>query len=124
VFDIERGINGQDTDRRLAVRQDLSAPLVTEMEVWMREQRAKLSRGHDLAWAFDYILKRWAAFTRFLDDGRIAVSPYLPKQQRSRARVARRGHGGASLGCSVVLIAAVSVRRDGCRLKANLCASG
>jgi hypothetical protein len=84
VFDIERGINGQDTDRRLAVRQDLSAPLVTEMEVWMREQRAKLSRGHDLAWAFDYILKRWAAFTRFLDDGRIAVSPYLPKQQRRR----------------------------------------
>jgi hypothetical protein len=76
VFDIERGINGQDTDRRLAVRQDLSAPLVTEMEVWMREQRAKLSRGHDLAWAFDYTqaLGRVHALPRRRPYRRIAVS--------------------------------------------------
>src|SRR6202521_696439 len=40
----------------------------------MREQRAKLSRGHDLAKAIDYILKRWAAFTLFLDDGRACLS--------------------------------------------------
>ena len=40
----------------------------------MREQRAKLSRGHDLAKAIDYILKRWAAFTLFLDDGRVCLS--------------------------------------------------
>jgi transposase len=40
----------------------------------MREQRAKPSRGHDLARAFDYMLKRWAAFTRFLDDGRVCLS--------------------------------------------------
>ena len=40
----------------------------------MREQRAKLSRGNDLAKAMDYMLKRWTAFTRFLDDGRICLS--------------------------------------------------
>ena len=40
----------------------------------MREQRAKLSRGHDLARALDYMLKRWAAFTGFLDDGRVCLS--------------------------------------------------
>ena len=40
----------------------------------MREQRAKLSRANDVAKAMDYILKRWAAFTRFLDDGRICLS--------------------------------------------------
>jgi hypothetical protein len=28
----------------------------------MREQRAKLARGHDLAKAIDYIIKRWDAF--------------------------------------------------------------
>jgi Transposase IS66 family/zinc-finger binding domain of transposase IS66 len=38
------------------------------------EQRAKLSRGHDLAKAVDYILKRWKAFTLFLDDGRACLS--------------------------------------------------
>ena len=40
----------------------------------MREQRAKLSRGNDVAKAMDYMLKRWTAFTRFLDDGRICLS--------------------------------------------------
>jgi hypothetical protein len=40
----------------------------------MREQRAKLSRGNELARAMDYMLKRWTAFTRFLDDGRVCLS--------------------------------------------------
>ena len=57
-----------------AVRQELSAPLVADLEGWLREQRAKLSRGNDLAKAMDYMLKRWPAFTRFLDDGRICLS--------------------------------------------------
>lgn len=39
----------------------------------MREQRAKLSRRNDVAKAMDYMLKRWGAFTRFLDDGTVMV---------------------------------------------------
>ena len=74
LFEIERGINGQSTEQRRAVRQKLSAPLVADLEFWLREQRPKLSRGNDLAKAMDYILKRWPAFTRFLDDGRICLS--------------------------------------------------
>ena len=74
LFDIERSINGQSAERRRAVRQELSAPLVADLERWLREQRPKLSRGNDLAKAMDYMLKRWPAFTRFLDDGRICLS--------------------------------------------------
>src|SRR5712672_1477503 len=74
LFEIERSINGQSAEQRRAVRQELSAPLVADLESWMREQRAKLSRGNDLAKAMDYLLKRWPAFTRFLGDGRICLS--------------------------------------------------
>ena len=74
LFDIERAINGRDADQRKAVRQQLSAPLVADLETWMREQRAKLSRANDVAKAMDYLLKRRVAFTRFLDDGRICLS--------------------------------------------------
>ena len=63
LFEIERSINGQSAERRRAVRQELSAPLVADLESWLREQRAKLSRGNDLAKAMDYMLKRWPAFT-------------------------------------------------------------
>jgi len=74
LFDIERAINGKSAEERRTVRQEHSKPLVEELQVYMREQRAKLSRGHDLAKAIDYILKRWAAFTLFLDDGRACLS--------------------------------------------------
>jgi len=74
LFAIERSINGHSAERRRAVRQELSTPLVADLERWLREQRAKLSRGNDLAKAMDYLLKRWTAFTRFLDDGRICLS--------------------------------------------------
>src|SRR6476646_4024987 len=59
LFEIERSINGQRAERRRAVRQELSAPLVADLQSWLREQRAKLSRGNDLAKAMDYMLKRW-----------------------------------------------------------------
>jgi hypothetical protein len=36
--------------------------------------REKLSRGHDLAKAFSYMLRRWPSFTRFLTDGRICLT--------------------------------------------------
>jgi transposase len=52
----------------------LSKNLVEELRLYLNEQRAKLSRGHDLAKAIDYILKRWTAFTLFLDDGRVCLS--------------------------------------------------
>src|SRR6516162_9791101 len=74
LFEIERTINGESAERRRAVRQELSAPLVTDLERWLREQRRKLSRGNDLAKAMDYMLKRWPAFSQFLDDGRICLS--------------------------------------------------
>ncbi|MER8837081.1 transposase, partial [Mesorhizobium sp. M0909] len=43
-------------------------------ERWMIETRDKLSRGHDLTKAFNYMLRRWSSFTRFLDDGQICLS--------------------------------------------------
>jgi hypothetical protein len=74
LFEIERGINRLPAEQRLVVRQAQSAPLVVALEAWMREERRKLSRHADLAGAMDYMLKRWASFTRFLDDGRICLS--------------------------------------------------
>jgi transposase len=67
LFEIKRSINVQNAERRQAVRQELSAPLVADRESWMREQRAKLSRGNSCSSA------GWP-FTRFLDDGRICLS--------------------------------------------------
>lgn len=88
LFEIERAINGKSADERRAVRQELSRPLVDDLEAWMREERPRLPRGNDVAKAMDYMLKRWPAFTRFLDDGRICLSN----------NAAERGLRGIALG--------------------------
>jgi transposase len=88
LFEIERGINGKSADERRLVRQELSQPLVDELEARMRAERPKLPRGNDVAKAMDYMLKRWLAFTRFLDDGRICMSN----------NAAERGLRGIALG--------------------------
>jgi len=88
LFEIERSINGKRADERLAVRQTLSRPLVDNLHVYLRAQVARLARGHDLAKAINYILKRWTSFTLFLQDGRVCLSN----------NAAERGLRGIALG--------------------------
>jgi transposase len=74
IFDAERATNGLPAEARLAVRRQHIAPLLTELETWMRESRGKLSRHNPVAKAMDYMLTRWETFARFLGDGRICLT--------------------------------------------------
>ena len=103
LFEIERAINGQSTERRREVRQELSAPLVADLERWLREERPKLSRHAETAKAIDYMLKRWPAFTRFLDDGRICLSNNAA--ERALRGIALGEPWAENHGCSRVPIA-------------------
>ena len=78
IFVIEREINGKDAGTRLAARHERSRPLVEGLRNWLIAERGKLSKHNGVAKAIDYFttLKhgRWAAFTAFLDDGRICLT--------------------------------------------------
>jgi transposase len=95
TFDVEREINGLSTEQRHAIRQVRAVPLVTSLEQWMRGERTRLSRHSEVAKAMDYMLKRWPAFTRFLDDGRICLTN----------NAAERGLRGIALGRKAWLFA-------------------
>ena len=56
------------------MRREQSAPLVAELEDWMRTERAGLSRHAAVAKEMDYMLKRWHGFACILDDGRICLT--------------------------------------------------
>ena len=90
LFAIEREVNGAAIDARRAVRQERSRPLVDDLHAWLRQQRAKLSAKNELAKAIDYSLKRWPAFTRFLDDGRICLSNNAAERAVRCVAVGRR----------------------------------
>jgi transposase len=71
---VKRALNGLPVEQRLALRKQHVAPLVGQLKAWTRGERARLSRHNDVAKAIDYMLKRWPAFTRFLDNGKICLS--------------------------------------------------
>ena len=101
LFDIERGINGQSAEERLRVRQEQSAPLLTALEAWLREQRSRLSRSSSVAEPIDYMLRRWDRFARFIDDGRICLTN----------NAAERALRGFALGKKVVALRRLRTRR-------------
>jgi transposase len=89
LFAIEREINGFARERRCAVRAERSAPLLIQLEAWLRQQRAKLSSKSETARAIDYSLKRWAALTRFLGDGRLCMSNNAAEREIRAVAVGR-----------------------------------
>ena len=96
LFDIERAINGKLAADRLAARQELSAPLMTELHSWLTDQRAMLSRNHDLAKACLYMLRRWDAFTRSSTTAGSASRTTPPSGRSAACRsVARPGCSAA-----------------------------
>ena len=54
IFDAERAINGLPAPQRLLVRQDKVAPLVAELEAWMRAAWARMSRHAEVARAMEH----------------------------------------------------------------------
>jgi transposase len=90
IFDAEREINGLAADKRLELRRNHVASLVADLDDWMRAERARLSRHNDVAKAMDYMLKRWPAFTRFVEDGRICLTNNAAERALRCVAVGRR----------------------------------
>ena len=73
LYAIEQEIRGRSADERRVVRQVRTKPLVDALELWLREQLARLSKGSTLAREIRYGLNHWQGLSRFLDDGRIEI---------------------------------------------------
>jgi transposase len=90
IFAIERDLHGLDAAARLAERRARVAPLVEALSVWLHGERARLSRHAGMAKATDYMLKRWEAFARFLDDGRICLTNNAAERSLRAAAIGRK----------------------------------
>lgn len=116
LFAIERTINGKTPEQRLAVRRERSAPLVTDLEIWMRQQRTLLSSSNDTAKAINYLLNRWAAFTRFLDDGRVCLTNNAAERALRGVALGRRNWTFAGSDAGGHRAAAVYTLIETCKL--------
>jgi transposase len=90
LFAIEREINGLTPLQRVSVRSERSQSLIAELERWLREQRARVSKNSETGKAIDYSLKRWTALTRFLADGRLCMTNNAAERELRAIAVGRR----------------------------------
>jgi transposase len=111
IFEIERAINGRAADERLASRREHSAPRAAELELWLREARATMSRSAPVAKAMDYMLRDWSAFTAFLNDGRICLTNNAAERALRGIALGRKSwlfagsdRGGQRAACLYTLI--------------------
>jgi transposase len=88
LYAIEADIRGQPPDVRRQRRQARAGPLLAEFHDWLQGVLTKVSIKSELAKAARYSLGRWAALTRYVDDGRIEMDN----------SAAERGIRGIALG--------------------------
>ena len=69
LYEIEREVQSLDPDERRRIRQLKAKPIAELMLDWLIAKRQRVPDGSATAKAIDYSLNRWAALTRFIDNG-------------------------------------------------------
>jgi hypothetical protein len=53
--------------------QPTGSPILERLHAWLLQRRTQVPNGSGIARAIDYSLKRWAALTHYVGDGRVPI---------------------------------------------------
>ena len=73
LYEIESEVRDLEPDLRCRIRQEKAVPVMDRLHAWMIAQRDLVPQGSAISRALDYSLKRWAALSRYLDDGAVPI---------------------------------------------------
>jgi transposase len=73
LYAIEREAAELDALDRQRLRQEQARPILERLHQWLLQRRGQVLNGSAIARAIDYSLKRWAALTHYVDDGRVPI---------------------------------------------------
>ena len=92
IYRIETDIRGLEPDQRLAMRQQLSAPLVAAFGAWLKEKRSRISAKSRLGEKLSYIHNHWAGLQVFLTDGRVEIDNNPVENRIRPIALGRKNH--------------------------------
>lgn len=69
LYEVEREAHLLESEDRRRLRQEKAMPITNNFRAWLEAQRVRVPDGSATAKAIDYSLGRWAALTRYLNDG-------------------------------------------------------
>ena len=100
LYSIEKTIRGKPPDERWRIREQQAKPLLAEFEVWLNATMARLSTKSDTTAAILYALNRWAALTRYCDDGTLEIDNSAAERALRGVALGRRNYlfAGANSG--------------------------
>src|SRR5690625_2563257 len=81
LYAIEAEAKDLTAKEREQRRQEKARPILEKLHDWMLAQRTLVPDGSGTAKALDYSLKRWAALTRYLEDGCVPIDNNHIEQQ-------------------------------------------
>jgi transposase len=92
LYGVESDIRGRSPDKRLTEREARSLPLLDAMRAWMQATLGKVSRKSPLAVAIHYALGRWAALTRYCEDGALEIDNNAAERALRTVAVGRKNY--------------------------------
>lgn len=90
LFEIEREGKELSAQARRALREERARPRLDALQVWLKEKLGELLPKSPTAGAIGYMLRRWPVFTRYLDDGRIAIDNNAAERALREIAVGRK----------------------------------
>lgn len=73
LYEIEGEIKDLEPDSGRRIRQEKAVPVMDALHAWMVAQRDIVHNGSAIGRALDHSRKRWAALSRYLDDGAVPI---------------------------------------------------
>jgi transposase len=92
LYGVESDIRGRSPDKRLTEREARSLPLLEAMRAWMQATLGKVSRKSPLAVALHYALGRWAALTRYCENGALEIDNNAAERALRTVAVGRKNY--------------------------------
>lgn len=100
LYGFERELWGKPPDVRCAGRRSRATPLLADFHIWLSVTLSHLSQKSGLAEAIRYALARWAALTRYCDDGTIEIDNNAAERALRTVALGRKNYlfAGADSG--------------------------
>ena len=90
LYAVEADIRGRPPDERRAVRHARAGPGLEALHAWLHATLTTVSKKSELAIAMRYALSRWAALTRYRDDGRLETDNHTAERSLRAAALGRK----------------------------------
>jgi transposase len=100
LYAIEAEVRGQPPGVRQKARQERTKPLIAELRKILDDAHRRLSPKSVMALAIAYGTKRWAALTRFIDDGSLEIDNNIAERSLRSIAIGRKNwlFAGSKIG--------------------------